>query len=145
MRYVLDSNVALKWVLPELDSAKALQLRADAQAGIHELIAPDVFPVEVAHALTCAERKGILPIGDADIHLLNILSTAPQLFAYLPFLRRTTAISSSARVGVYDCLYVALAEREGCELITADDRLMDARHKRPIRSSWCTFLASIAR
>jgi predicted nucleic acid-binding protein len=24
----------------------------------------------------------------------------------------------------YDCLYVALAEREGCPLITADDRLV---------------------
>ena len=27
------------------------------------------------------------------------------------------------RVGIYDCVYVALAEREGCEFITADDRL----------------------
>jgi len=25
---------------------------------------------------------------------------------------------------VYDCLYVALAEREGCEFVTADDRLV---------------------
>ena len=29
-----------------------------------------------------------------------------------------------ARIGVYDCLYVALAERDGCELLTADDRLV---------------------
>jgi predicted nucleic acid-binding protein len=28
------------------------------------------------------------------------------------------------RVGIYDCLYVALAEREGCEFITADDKLI---------------------
>jgi len=28
------------------------------------------------------------------------------------------------RVGIYDCLYVALAEREGCELITADSKLV---------------------
>jgi predicted nucleic acid-binding protein len=28
------------------------------------------------------------------------------------------------RCGVYDCLYVALAEREGCEFITADDRFV---------------------
>src|SRR5580693_801796 len=101
MKYVLDSNVALKWVLPELDSAKALQLRVDAQAGIHELIAPDVFPVEIAHALTRAERKGILPVGDADIHLLNILSTSPQLVPYLPLLRRAVVLSSTARIGVY--------------------------------------------
>jgi len=28
------------------------------------------------------------------------------------------------RIGFYDCLYVALAEREGCELVTADDKLL---------------------
>lgn len=27
------------------------------------------------------------------------------------------------KVGVYDCIYVALAEREGCDLVTADDRM----------------------
>src|SRR5581483_247040 len=80
MRYVLDSCVALKWVLPEADSDKALRLRATAQAGVHALLAPDTFAPEVGHALTRAERKGIIPVGDADIHLLNILSTAPRFF-----------------------------------------------------------------
>ena len=28
------------------------------------------------------------------------------------------------RLGVYDCIYVALAEHEGCELVTADTRLL---------------------
>jgi predicted nucleic acid-binding protein len=28
------------------------------------------------------------------------------------------------RCGVYDCLYIALAEREGCEFLTADDKLV---------------------
>jgi len=37
---------------------------------------------------------------------------------------RAIDISSKVRIGVYDCLYVALAERENCELITADDRLV---------------------
>jgi predicted nucleic acid-binding protein len=32
--------------------------------------------------------------------------------------------SPRRRVGIYDCLYVALAEKEGCELITADDKLL---------------------
>jgi hypothetical protein len=27
MKYVLDSSVALKWVLPEVDSQKAIRLR----------------------------------------------------------------------------------------------------------------------
>jgi predicted nucleic acid-binding protein len=33
-------------------------------------------------------------------------------------------ISSKSRSGFYDCLYVALAEREGCGLVTADDKLI---------------------
>lgn len=103
---------------------KALDLRADTQAGVHELLAPDFFPVEVAHAPTRAERKGDIPVGDADMHLLNILSTCPQLQASLAILRRAVAISSAAKVGVYDCVYVALAERETCELVTADTKLI---------------------
>jgi predicted nucleic acid-binding protein len=34
------------------------------------------------------------------------------------------AILSHRSIGVYDCLYVALAEREGCDLVTADDRML---------------------
>ena len=33
-------------------------------------------------------------------------------------------VGDLARIGVYDCLYVALAEREACELVTADLRLV---------------------
>jgi predicted nucleic acid-binding protein len=124
MIFVLDANVALKWVLPEADSDKALRLRADTQAGVHEFLAPDFFAVEVAHALTRAERRGDIPVGDADVHLLNILSTSPHFHPSLAVLRRALAISSAARIGVYDCVYVALAERESCDFVTADDKLL---------------------
>ncbi|MBI3411487.1 MAG: type II toxin-antitoxin system VapC family toxin [Planctomycetes bacterium] len=46
------------------------------------------------------------------------------LHPYRPLLPRAVAISSAMRCGVYDCLYVALAERERCEIITADDKLL---------------------
>jgi predicted nucleic acid-binding protein len=55
MKYVLDASVAVKWVLPEADSAKAISLRDDYRKGVHELIAPDIFKLEAAHALTRAE------------------------------------------------------------------------------------------
>ena len=42
----------------------------------------------------------------------------------MPLVGRAVAFSSHHRLGVYDCLYVALAEREQCEdLLTADSRL----------------------
>ena len=56
-----------------------------------------------------------------------MLSTSPKLFSYLPLLRRAVEISSQLRVGVYDCLYVPLAEQEGAELLTADARLASLR------------------
>lgn len=57
MKYVLDASVAFKWLVTEADSVKALRLRDDFRNGIHELLAPDVLPIEVAHALTRAERQ----------------------------------------------------------------------------------------
>jgi len=56
MKYVLDSSAALPWVLPEKDSPKAIQLRDDARNGVHQLVAPDIFPAEVFTALLKAER-----------------------------------------------------------------------------------------
>jgi predicted nucleic acid-binding protein len=126
MRYVLDSNVALKWVLPERDSDKARRLRAGYKQQIHELLAPDVFPIEVAHALARSERRGIITSAQGPSFLADILTSQPRLDPYIPLLWRAFAISAQARIGVYDCLYVALAEREGCQLVTADDRLIRA-------------------
>jgi predicted nucleic acid-binding protein len=126
MKYVLDSSVALKIALPEPDSGKAIQLRDDFRAGIHELLAPDVFPVEVAHALTRAERQQrILPLTAWGLWQ-KIMADCPALSPASPLTPRAIGLSSQFRIGVYDCLYVALAEREGCELVTADQRLVKA-------------------
>jgi predicted nucleic acid-binding protein len=124
MRYVLDSSVALKWFLAEPDSGKALRLRDDARAGVHELLAPDVFPVEIAHAITRAERVRRITPAEGASFAADLLAELPALHPSLPLLPRAYAISSTARIGLYDCLYVALAEREGCELLTAGDRLV---------------------
>jgi predicted nucleic acid-binding protein len=124
MKYVLDSSVAVKWVVREVDSDKADLLRADAQNGIHELLSPDVFPVEVAHALTRAERQARIPVGQARNLLADVLTTALRFFPYRPLLARAIDISSAVRMGVYDCLYIALAEVEVCAFVTADDKLV---------------------
>ena len=124
MKRVLDSSVAFKWVVPEVDSDKALRLRDDYRNGNAELIAPDIFLVEIAHALTRAERqKRITPVQGA-LALADVISTQPQLCGYIALLPRAYEISSHRSIGVYDCLYVALAEREGCDLVSADDRMV---------------------
>jgi predicted nucleic acid-binding protein len=124
MKYVLDASVAFKWEVPELNSDKAIRLRDESRAGLRELIAPDFFPVEVAHSMTRAERQGRISPSDGWRLWLGIMADAPILHPYLPLMARAYALSSSIRHGVYDCLYIALAEREGCELVTADDKLV---------------------
>jgi predicted nucleic acid-binding protein len=124
MRYVLDASAALCWVLPRPNSGKALRHRADFQNGVHELIAPTVFSGEVASALTKAERQKLISVGDARPLLGQVMRTLPVLYPYEPLLDRAVDISSQTRSGLYDCLYVALAEREGCELVTDDQKLI---------------------
>ena len=80
--------------------------------------------MQIAHAITRSERQGrISPVEGARL-LTDILNRLPAMHSALPLLPRAYHISSNARIGVYDCLYVALAERERCELVTADDKLI---------------------
>jgi len=57
MKYVVDSCVAFKWEVPEVDSAKAIRLRNKAHQGIHELIAPDArFYLEIRYRIRYENR-----------------------------------------------------------------------------------------
>jgi predicted nucleic acid-binding protein len=134
MKYILDSNVALKTLLPEQDSADAIRLIADFKNGVHELLAPDVFPIEIGHALTRAERQRRIAPPDGWRFWQAIMTDAPDFQASLPLMQRAFELSSKMRIGLYDCLYVALAEEQGCELVTGDGRLIQALPGFPIVS-----------
>lgn len=133
MKLVLDASVAAKILLPEADSALAEALMRDFQNKVHELIAPDVLPVEIGHTLTRAERIGTLKKGEAIQKLSEFLLFRPPLFPYFPLLPRAVELSSQMRAGVYDCLYVALAEQEKCQLVTTDQKLIKNLPGFPIR------------
>jgi predicted nucleic acid-binding protein len=79
----------------------------------------------VGHSLTRAERQGRITLGEAIRLWSDVMTTPPRLIPSLPFTHRAILFSSQTRASVFDCLYVALAEREGCELISADDRLVN--------------------
>ncbi len=124
MKYVLDASIALAWVLKNAHTPRAIQLRDEYQNGIHELIAPSHFPGEIASALTKAERQKLIGVGSAHRVVRNLLSTPPVLYATDSLFYRAIDISSQTRSAYYDCVYVALAEREGCQMVTADDKLL---------------------
>lgn len=122
MKYVLDASVAICWVIPRPLSPKAIGLRDDYRRQIHELLAPTVFIDEVAAALTKAERQKDISVGEAASLYAKVLNNPPVLIAHAPLIARAIDISSRTRSGYYDCLYLALAEQEGCSLITADQK-----------------------
>jgi len=124
MRYVVDACIGVGALLPETYSAECAAFLLDFNNQVHDLIAPDTFPVEVAHALTRAERKGIIKPPES-VRLLGILrDVLPQLYDSLPVLTRATEISSATNHGVYDCLHLELSEREGCDLVTSEVKLI---------------------
>ena len=132
MKFVLDSSVAIKWFVREADSDEALAVRDDFARGVHELLAPDVFPVEAAHAISRAERQIRITQAEGADHFRDMLFLLPDLHPSLLLLPRAYELSSQARLGVYDCLYVALAERENCAVLTADARMRNALPGSPV-------------
>ena len=126
MKRVIDACSAFKWAVVETDTDKAERVREDFRNGVYELLAPDIFPAEIASSLLTAQRRG--RISHFGPPLFGILAEGVELHDTVPLMpavvRIVASITSGMRFSLYDCLYVALAEREGCDLITADDRLI---------------------
>ncbi|MBI1830639.1 MAG: type II toxin-antitoxin system VapC family toxin [Planctomycetes bacterium] len=124
MNYVIDCSTAFKWVVAEPDSAKGLRLRDDFKNGITVLYAPDLFPTEIANALMIAERRGRIGPGEGAVLLGDVMKTLPLIGRSHLFLPRAYEIAQLHQATVYDCLFVALAEHEVCDFVTADDKLV---------------------
>jgi len=121
--------VALSAVLSGHLQPKALELQSDYQNRVHDLLAPDIFIAETANALTKAERQKLITAGRAAVLHGTVMAARPVLHPYIPLVPWAIAISSRAKSAFYDWLYVALAEREGCKLVTADDKLVNNLQK----------------
>ncbi len=75
MKYVIDTSVGFKWAVSEIDSDKAIRLRDDFNNAIHELLAPDLFPTEIANALAVSLRAGRINTGEAALFFADILQS----------------------------------------------------------------------
>lgn len=117
---VVDASVAVKWLLPEPDSPQAEQLLA----GGARLVAPDLLPIEVANVLWRKRRAAQLSDNEAAAMQDDLPQFFERLYPVGPLAARALAISFALDHPVYGCVYLALAEREGCPLVTADARFL---------------------
>ena len=117
---LVDASVATKWFIQERGrpEARAL-LERESTIGAPEFI--------VAEILNAAWRNSRL--GRIQPDEVRAIAAAPpqryfaQLFPFAPLAVGAGEIALSLDHPVYDCFYLALAERERCALITADERL----------------------
>ena len=117
---IIDASVAIKFVVEEQDSDRALAL-----ALRHTLLVPAIFWTECANILFKKVKTGELP-ADA----------APAAWSGLRQFGITTArqtremdddmfvLSSQLRHPAYDCAYLALARATGLPFHSADKRLL---------------------
>jgi predicted nucleic acid-binding protein len=127
---VVDCSVAAKWILPESDCEPALDLLDSCLAGDILLIAPDLLLVEFASLIAKRKRRGEISAAQAKEAFGWIARSAPPLYETRPLVLPALELSLSYHMSLWDCVYVALALKHDCSLVTADARLFRAGQAR---------------
>ncbi len=116
---VVDASVAAAWILEEAFSPAAM-----AQLGTGEaLIAPELLVTEVGNALWKAWRRGEASadqLTGSEVVLDGAVTAWHPLLSLMP---HALALARRLNHPIYDCVYLALAQRDGLPLATADRRL----------------------
>ena len=139
---VVDANVAAKWLLPA--AGEGLIEQANRLAARHvrhelQLLAPDLIESEIGNVLWKAVRRNRIGAAEARTSLQQFAALAIQLVPASSMLDQALQIAIACDRSFYDSLYVALAVSNETELITADERLVNAIGARfPVR--WLGFI-----
>jgi predicted nucleic acid-binding protein len=119
---VVDASLGVKWFLDEAGSDEAIAVLVEHRS---QIIAPDLFGIEVAAALVReinAQRDEDARYGWELARLVALFeSDAVELRRVQPKLI-ANATDFAIEIGhpLKDCIYLALAVAAGCELFTCD-------------------------
>lgn len=117
--FIVDSSVALKWVVPERGSVEALMLR---QKG--KLSAPELLMAECANAFWKKVVRSEISAEEAVLAARVLEQADIELVSMRSLVEASTALAITLGHPAYDCAYVALAAERDCLLVTADERLI---------------------
>jgi predicted nucleic acid-binding protein len=126
---VVDCSVVVKWELPaEEYTSEAMELFQDWQAGAVVVHSPDLLPSEIGSVFLRALRRDRVTDEEARASIQNLLSLDYILHDSRPLVPSAFEIAHRHNQRIYDCFYVALAERDGISFWTSDERLYNALH-----------------
>lgn len=133
MRYpnawVLDASVAAKWFLPpegETLVSEASRVLSDHVSGGCRLIVPDLFWPEVANIFWKAARTGRITSQIAEDALQGLAGLGLETRPSPPLVGHAIRLALNTGRPAYDAFYVTLAVITGLNLLTADERLVNA-------------------
>ena len=126
-RVVVDASLAVKWVLPEHHSDRAVGLLWEWKAKRIQPVAPVLLAVEAANAIYKRVRRGELSPSDGKRALRTLLQAGILFHGDQHLCSEAWDIAHQFdRPAVYDAVYLALAFALGCDLWTGDERLYNA-------------------
>ena len=120
--YVVDASVGVKWFVPEVDSDIALRLQDPG----HQLHSPSLFDAEVANTIWKKLRRGELSSVNANAIVAHLPSAPVIRHENGPLVKAAFEVAEKTGRTVYDSLYLALADAIGGQVISADDRFVNA-------------------
>lgn len=126
---VIDANIAVKWFLDRKSEQlvdKARSLLDWYEAGQMQFVVPDLFWAEVGSIFWKAVRQGRCSQRNAERSLVVLRASNLPTVPTLVLLDQAFGIAFQFQRSVYDSLYVALASELRTELITADEKLVNA-------------------
>jgi predicted nucleic acid-binding protein len=121
----VDASLAVKWVLPEEFSDRALALVTNSMRIGEPLVAPSLLPIEVTNILRRRMVREGLSLTLAHELLDHFLSFPVRIQAPAELHRQALVVADTLELpAVYDAHYVALAQYLHCDLWTDDRRLL---------------------
>ncbi|MBI4562544.1 MAG: type II toxin-antitoxin system VapC family toxin [Candidatus Rokubacteria bacterium] len=129
--YVVDASVAVKWFVPEVHTGASLRLLD----GSHELLAPDLLLPEFGNILWKKVRLGEITHEDGRDILRGLMAVPLDLYSSRDLFEPAFEIANGINRSVYDSLYVALALRQDCQMVTADRRFHAALEASPLAAN----------
>ncbi len=122
---VADSNVLVKWYIPEKYSEEAIIMRNDFIYDRIKVIAPIYALLEYANTLRKYTIRGLIRKEDAYEALNLLVDTGVEYVDITPsYVYEALRYSIENNVTVYDAYYIVLAKKNNAYMYTADEKLL---------------------